>query len=42
MLNLIKTSTLEAIFGKTVNFGVKAQIIDAKSDPFIPFEVDLF
>ena len=42
MFNLMKTSILGAIFHKTVNFGSKPHIFDAKTDPFIHFGVNSF
>ena len=37
MFNLINTSILGAIFHKIRKFGSKPHIVDAKTDPFIPF-----
>ena len=42
MLNLTKASILGAFLGKTVTFGLEPHVPGAKTDPFIPFEADLF
>ena len=43
MLNLTKTSILGAILAKNGQFWVKPPYIsEATTDPFLPFEADLF
>ena len=43
MLNLTKTAILGAILGKNRQFWVKPPYIsEATTDPFLPFEADLF
>ena len=42
MFNLIKHRFWGLFFTKTVKFGSKPHIFDARTDPFIPFGVNSF